>query len=464
MDYRVLNPGEIESLRKLIPAERFFVGNAINPDYHRDELENYTAAPQAVVRPVSTEEVAGVVRFANENVIPIVVRGTATGLVGGAVPTHGGIVLDMTLMNRIYDLDPENLTVRAEAGVLLMDLAQYAQDHGFLYPPDPGEKSATIGGNISTNAGGMRAVRYGVTREYVLALTVVMPDGEVLQLGTPVVKTSSGLNLKELVIGSEGILCVVTEAVLKLIPRPAHSVSLLVPFNDIDAALDAVPHIITSNTNPTAIEFMERATIKYAEEFLRRSFPDSRSSSYLLLTFDGQTEEEVRNNWQTVADLMLERGASDVFILDSAERKHSVWSAREAFLLGIKASTTQMDECDVVVPRTRLGDFIRYTHEISERLQVRLPSFGHAGDGNLHVYICRDELGQEAWVDVVEEAFDLMYAKAKELGGQVSGEHGIGLAKRAYLVASVGEAQMRLMREIKRVFDPKGILNPGKVV
>ena len=464
MDYRVLDPAEIEELQHLIPPERVLSGEDINPDYHRDELENFTAAPQAVVRPISTEEVSKVMACAYEHNIPVVVRGTATGLVGGAVPTCGGIVLDMTLMNKIRDLDRENLTVRAEAGVLLMDLAGFAEQQGYLYPPDPGEKSATIGGNISTNAGGMRAVRYGVTREYVLALTAVMPDGEIVQLGTPVVKTSSGLNLKELVVGSEGILCVVTEAVLKLIPRPKYSVSLLVPFGNIERALESVPSIIASDTDPTAIEFMERATIKYAEQFLRRDFPESRSSSYLLLTFDGQTEDIVRTNWQTVADLLLTLGAEDVFVLDSEDRKRSVWSAREAFLLGIKASADQMDECDVVVPRTALAEFVNYTHEISARLNVRLPSFGHAGDGNLHVYICRDNMTDEAWEETVKEAFDRMYTKAKELGGQVSGEHGIGLAKRSYLAASVGDTQMRLMREIKKVFDPKGILNPGKVL
>lgn len=431
MNYRELTDVEINGLKELLPVGRVLLGEAISPDYHRDELENYTAIPQAVVRAESTEEVAMVMAYAYEQGIPVVVRGSATGLVGGVVPTAGGIVLDLTRMNAISGLDPENLTVKAEAGVLLMDLAAFAEAHGFLYPPDPGEKSATIGGTISTNAGGMRAVRYGVTREYVLALTVVLPNGEIQQLGTPVVKTSSGLNLKELVIGSEGILCVVTEAVLKLIPRPEHTVSLLVPFEDIDAALAAVPGIITANTQPTAIEFMERATLVYAEAYLRRRFPDTGSDAYLLLTFDGQTEAEVETNVQRVAELMLESGAVDVYLLDTEVRRRSVWSAREALLLGIKASTTQMDECDVVVPRTELAAFLRYTHELSERLNVRLPSFGHAGDGNLHVYICRDAMDDETWEAVQKEAFDAMYAKAKELGGQVSGEHGIGLAKRA---------------------------------
>ncbi|MBR0376648.1 MAG: FAD-binding oxidoreductase, partial [Firmicutes bacterium] len=361
-------------------------------------------------------------------------------------------------------LDEKNLTVTVEPGVLLMDLAKFAEDNDFLYPPDPGEKSATIGGNISTNAGGMRAVKYGVTRDYVRGLTVVMPDGQVMELGGKVVKNSSGYAVKDLIVGSEGTLGIITQATLKLIPLPQYTVSLLIPFADFASGISTVPKIIQSKCQPVAIEFMERDTLLFSEQFLGKRFPDTQSPAYLLLTFDGSNMNHIREQYDQVAKLCLEEGATDVFLVDTEERKTSVWSARGAFLEAIKASTTEMDECDVVVPRDRVAEFIIYTHELSRKLNVRIPSFGHAGDGNLHVYICRDGLDQETWESTLAKAFDLMYTKAAELKGQVSGEHGIGFAKKGYMAAQLGEAEMELMRRIKAAFDPKNILNPDKVV
>jgi len=347
--------------------------------------------------------------------------------------------------------------------VLLMEFAAFAEEHDFLYPPDPGEKSATIGGNISTNAGGMRAVKYGVTRDYVRALTVVLPNGEILKLGAAVAKNSSGYSLKDLVIGSEGTLCVITEAVLKLVPLPKVSVSLLVPFPDIKSAIEAVPEIIRSKVTPTAIEYMSRDTILFSESYLGKRFPDTKNDAYILLTFDGNSQAQVDLDMSVVADLCLSIGALDAYIVDTEERKKSVWSARGAFLEAIKASTTEMDECDVVVPGNQVDTFIKYTHELAAEFGVRIPSFGHAGDGNLHVYICRDALSDEDWEKTLAAIFDRMYEKSVELGGLVSGEHGIGYAKKDFLRRQYGETPIALMQGIKQVFDPKNILNPGKV-
>jgi glycolate oxidase len=345
-----------------------------------------------------------------------------------------------------------------------MDLQKFAEENGFFYPPDPGEKAATIGGNISTNAGGMRAVKYGVTRDYVMGMTVVLADGEIVTLGGKVAKNSSGYSLMDLIVGSEGTLGIVTQTVLKLIPKPACSVSLLMPFRDMEAALRMVPRIIMSKAEPTAIEFMERDIILMSEEYLGKRFPDSASPCYLLLTFDGQSPAVVEAQYEAVADLCLENGATDAWIVDTEERTASVWGARGAFLEAIKASTPDIDECDVVVPRDKMCEFILYTHELAKELQVRIPYFGHAGDGNLHVYVCRDGISRERWGAVLAEAFANMYKKAALYGGQVSGEHGIGFAKREFLRGQLGEAQMRLMQGIKHAFDPKGILNPGKII
>ncbi|MBQ4150998.1 MAG: FAD-binding oxidoreductase [Clostridia bacterium] len=461
--YNQINEQDLAFLRSVVGDARVLYGEDISPDYSHDELGGISRMPDVLVRVLSTEEISAIMKHAYARTIPVTVRGSGTGLVGSSVAVEGGIMLETTMMNKILELDEDNLTVTVQPGVLLMELSAFAEDHDFLYPPDPGEKSATIGGNISTNAGGMRAVKYGVTRDYVRALTVVMPNGEIMQLGSKVVKNSSGYSLKDLIIGSEGTLAIITEAVLKLMPLPKFSVSLLVPFPDMKTAIESVPKIIRSKVIPTAIEYMSRDTILFSESYLGKKFPDKKNDAYILLTFDGNTEHQVQSDMQTVADLCLEIGALDAYIVDTDERKKSVWSARSAFLEAIKASTTEMDECDVVVPRSKVDEFIKYTHKIAEDENVRIPSFGHAGDGNLHVYICRDDLDDTAWEKKLEVCFDLMYKKAEELGGLVSGEHGIGYAKKGYMRKQYGEEQIALMQGIKKAFDEKNILNPGKV-
>ncbi|MBQ2967257.1 MAG: FAD-binding oxidoreductase [Clostridia bacterium] len=461
--YNKVTTEDIQKLSAVLGTENVLYGDAISPDYAHDELGSIEKMPEVLVRVHSTEEISAVMKLAFERSIPVTVRGSGTGLVGAAVPVEGGILLETTQMNKILELDTENMTVTVQPGVLLMELAAFAEENDFLYPPDPGEKSATIGGNISTNAGGMRAVKYGVTRDYVRTLTVVMPNGEIVVLGGKVAKNSSGYSLKDLVIGSEGTLCIIAEAVLKLVPLPKVSVSLLVPFPDMKSAIEAVPKIIRTKVTPTAIEYMSRDTILFSESYLGKKFPDTKNDAYILLTFDGNTDEQVEADMKCVADLCLEIGALDVYIVDTEERKKAVWSARGAFLEAIKASTTEMDECDVVVPVNKVDEFIKFTHKLAEELNVRIPSFGHAGDGNLHIYICRDALEQSDWEKVLTVAFDRMYEKAKELGGLVSGEHGIGYAKKEYLKDLYGNTPIALMQGIKKVFDEKNILNPGKI-
>ena len=392
--YNKVTREDLAALQQIVGESEVFWGEAINEDYAHDELGGISRMPEVLVRVRSTEEVSAIMKLAYQRNIPVTIRGSGTGLVGAAVPIHGGILLETTKMNKILALDENNLTITVQPGVLLMELAAFAEEHDFLYPPDPGEKSATIGGNISTNAGGMRAVKYGVTRDYVRALTVVLPNGEILQLGASVAKNSSGYSLKDLVIGSEGTLCIITEAVLKLVPLPKVSVSLLVPFPDMKSAIESVPHIIRSKVTPTAIEYMSRDTILFSESYLGKRFPDTKNDAYILLTFDGNSQAQVEQDMSVVADLCLNIGALDAYIVDTEERKKSVWSARGAFLEAIKASTTEMDECDVVVPGNQVDTFIKFTHELADKYRVRIPSFGHAGDGNLHVYICRDSVQQ----------------------------------------------------------------------
>lgn len=462
--YNKITEKDIEYLKTIVNEEDFFEGASISSDFSHDELGTVKHMPDVLMYVHTAEEVSKILKYANENLIPVVARGSGTGLVGACVPLEGGIVINTTKMNHILELDENNLTLTVEPGVLLMEIYDYVESRGFFYAPDPGEKSATIGGNISTNAGGMRAVKYGVTRDWVRALEVVLPTGEIETFGRKVVKDSTGYSLKNLMIGSEGTLGVITKAILRLEPKPVESISLLVPFIDAATGLDAVPAIIKAKVAPTAIEFFERNTILFAEEYLGRAFPDKKSDSYILLTFEGKNKAELEYNYGVAADICLdELGATDVFIVDTQERKEAVWKARGAFLEAIKSSTTEMDECDVVVPRSEVANYIKFTYDLAKKYEIRIPSFGHAGDGNLHIYICRDDYTKAVFEEKLKNIFAEMYKEAARIGGLVSGEHGIGYAKKEYMKEVLGDKQMELMRGIKAVFDPNHILNPGKL-
>lgn len=464
MSYKKLDEKDLASLKSICGAERVIARESIGEDYCHDELGGTRAWPDVHVKAASTDEVSRIMKYAFEKKIPVTVRGSGTGLVGGAVPLEGGILLDLSGMNQFLELDEANMTLTLEPGVLLMDVGKYVEEHNLFYPPDPGEKTATIGGNISTNAGGMRAVKYGVTRDYVRALEVVLPNGDVINLGGKIAKNSSGYALKDLIVGSEGTLGIVTKATLRLLPLPKFKISLLVPFPDLKSAISTVPSIIRSSSVPTAVEFMEREVILAAEKFQARKFPDHSADAYLLLTFDGMSQQEIDLAYESVAKTCLDAGAIDVFISDTQERNESIWSARGAFLEAIKASTSDMDECDVVVPRSKVAEFVIFSHELQKKHHVRIRSFGHAGDGNLHIYVLKDSLDEDAWQRTLAATFADLYAKAKQLGGQVSGEHGIGFAKKAFLAESLAPEVRALMCGIKHVFDPENILNPRKVV
>lgn len=434
-------------------------------DYEHDEMTIYGLyRPEAVLLAQSAEEISAVMRHCNARRIAVTPRGAGTGLCGGCVATVGGIVLSTERMKRVLEVDGKNMTATVEPGVLLMEFPKALEGTGLFYPPDPGEKTATMGGNAMTNAGGMRAVRYGVTRDYVLGMEVVLASGEILTLGGKNVKTSSGYSLLDLMVGSEGTLGILTKLTVKLIPEPGANVSLLIPFADLESCIGAVPAVLGCGCEPTAVEFMEREVIACAEEYLGKQFPDSSADAYLLVRLDGESREGLKAGMERLTDLALRIGAKDVLLADTEERKESIWNSRGAFLEAIKNSTSVMDECDVVVPRERIPAFVRRSVAVGREAGVRVCSFGHAGDGNLHIYVCRDDMESQAWEAAVRQVMDGLYEAARSLGGEVSGEHGIGHAKRRFLRESLGETQMALMRGIKNVFDPNAILNPRKVI
>jgi len=464
MGFSKVEQKDIEFLKDLCGG-RVYTGADIHEDYTHDEMPEYgTHLPDAVVEVLSTEEVSKIVTYAGARNIPVVPRGTGTGLCGGCVAIYGGIMISTVKMNRIIEIDEDNLCARVEAGLVLMDLIAETEKRGLLYCPDPGEKSATIGGNVMTNAGGLRAVKYGVTKDYVLGMTCVLADGSVMETGGKVVKNCSGYNLLGLLTGSEGTLCVVTEVLLRLMPLPPFKMALLVPYDDAGRCIATVPEIIKAKIIPTAIEFAQQQVVHLAEEYLGKTFPHKSAPAYLIFSFDGNTQSELDAIYGRVADICLENGALDVFVSDTDERLESIWKPRGEFLEAIKSSTDEMDECDVVVPRSRMADFIYFIEELRDRQGIRIVSFGHAGDGNLHVYVCRDGMDKAEYGQKLKSCMDAMYEKANELGGEVSGEHGIGHAKADYLREYLSPEEAKVMEALKMALDPKGIMNPGKVI
>lgn len=459
----------IGKLQDIVGAQACLTGSDINDDYAHDEMPIYGQhMPAAVCLPETTEQVAAIMALCNDNDIPVTVRGAGTGLVGGCVPLYGGVILCTMNMNRILEYDMDNLTVRVQPGVRLCDLIEDVNDHGLFYPPDPGEKTGSIGGNVTTNAGGMRAVKYGTTRDYVLAMTVVLPSGEVLELGRAVTKSSSGYSLLNLVIGSEGTLAVVTEITLKLIVSPVATTSFILPFANIDEAIASVPGIKRAGLGPQSIEFMERDIVVDAEQHTgNQVFPaevdGQEAGAYILITLDGVDEEEIFQRAEQLAEIATEAGAFDVLVIDQPSERKAVWEVRDALLTVIEHDADLLDEMDVVVPVDTIPEFLGYVYGVGAEQGMRIRSFGHAGDGNLHVYCAGNDVDEQEFMEKAALIMERAYAKCSELGGQVSGEHGIGHAKKEYLRASVGDAAMRLMAGIKNVFDPKGILNPGKI-
>ena len=467
-EYNPVTAEVIAELEKVVPG-RVVVGEEVNPDYARDEMPIYgTRMPEVSVDALSTEEVAGIVKVCYEHNIPVTTRGAGTGLVGGCTPICGGVVICTTKMNKILSYDLDNFAVTVQPGVLLQDLADDALAHGCMYPPDPGEKLATLGGNVATNASGMRGVKYGATRDYVKAMTVVLPTGEVTRFGATVSKTSSGYSLLNLMIGSEGTLGIITELTLKLIPAPQATVSLIVPFEDLAACISTVPKFKMNHFNPQAIEFFEKEILVTSEEYLgKQVFPrkveGTEVGAYLLITFDGDSQDEMDDLVERAAEMLLEEGALDVLVADTPPKLKDAWAARSSFLEGIEEQTKLLDECDVVVPVTKIPDYVIFADELAKNYDFRLQYFGHGGDGNLHIYTCSNDMEKDEFLRQVDDFMSKLYAKTMELGGQISGEHGIGMGKVKYLAQAVGETNMELMRGIKKVFDPKLILNPGKV-
>lgn len=463
--YHKLTAEDIDALTRVTAKERTAVGEEILKEYYHDEMPEYGVfAPEMYIEALSTEEVSAVMKYAYEHNIPVTVRGAGTGLAGGATCKFGGIMLSVMKMNKIEEPDTQNLTITVQAGALLTDVAEKAASVGLFYPPDPGERTATIGGNVITNAGGMRAVRYGLTRDYVRCITAVLPDGEIVELSSNVAKNTTGYAIKDLVIGSEGTLCIATEITLRLIPRPNCTRTLVLTFPAIEACIETVPKLLQTPYVPTAIEFLEKELTDVVSRCLNKPFPVQEGNDFLIVMYDGSSIEEVEQACSMACDIAMDMGALDVKICDTPERIDSVWSVRGAILEGMKADSDAQEECDVVVPRAKIADFVKTAQQIGRKYKIRVIVCGHAGDGNIHTEMLRNNLTDEEWQTNTKACLKELYAKSKELGGQLSGEHGIGNGRLEYLRPFVGDRMYRLYRSVKLAFDDKLILNPGKLV
>lgn len=440
-------------------------------DYGHDEfsLRDISRVPDLVVKPKTAEEVAAILRLANEHKIPVTPRGGATGLCGGCVPSSGGIVLSLEKMNRILEIDPDNQMAVAEAGVTLRDFEQSIEDAGFYFPPHPGEESAMIGGMIATNAGGSRAVKYGVIRNYVRGLEVVVPTGEIIHLGGKLIKSSTGYNLLHLFIGSEGTLGVITAATIQFLTKPAVTRSLVIPFAGLEKAIETVPLMFKKKIVPLALEFVPLDVIKISEEHLHKKWPCSQGQTHLLVILDAQSEEEMDRLSQAVAEAALENEALDVFIADTAKKQETVLDIRSKIYEAIKSETIEI--LDISIPRAEIVGHVKKVQEVSRKYDIWLPTFGHAGDGNVHTHIMKARyengavipLPESEWRDKSEKVREELYEDCRARGGVISGEHGIGLIKKKYLAFSLDPRQVELMKGLKKVFDPNNILNPGKI-
>lgn len=444
-------------LKKIIPdTNRIFFSDNIEPKYLSDTLGRKKGNASALVFPTTTKEVSSILKFAFENNIPVTPRGAGTNLVGSTVPRDGAIIIDFSLMNHILEIDKENFTATVEPGVILEDFQKHVESLGLFYPPDPGEKRASIGGNISTNAGGMRAVKYGVTRDYVMGLEIVLADGTIIQTGSKNRKDTTGLDLKNIVIGSEGTLAVITKCILKLVGKPEKSTSLLLSFDSLKSGIETVPVILRANLNPTAVEFIERKVVKLGEDFLNLQFPDQNAAAYLLLTFDGSSEEIDQNILRLKK--VVENSAKKITVLDNQELSQNVWRIRGCLVKAVEAVSEQ-EPLDIVVPISKIDSFVNFVNQLESESKMQMISFGHAGDGNVHLCVVRGNRDEKTWTTELHENLEKLYSKAHDLGGLISGEHGLGISKRDFFFKETAPENVQLMNQIKFAFDKKGLLN-----
>ncbi len=468
-EYNPITPAILSELQKIVGSRYVLSGDPekLEP-YSHDEIaeKHYAHLPEVVVKPRTAQEIAAIMQLANRSKIPVTPRGAGSGLSGGAVPVKGGIVLSVERMNEILEIDRENLVVVVEPGVVTNEINARLKDCGLWFAGYPmSVESCFIGGNVAENAGGGKAVKYGVTERYILGLEVVTPEGAIIQLGGKMVKNVVGYDLVKLMVGSEGTLGIFTKIIIKLLPLPTQKVDLLVMFTDVTTAIGMVPAIMTlGRIIPTAVEFMDRLSFQTAYKYLNEHLPHEDAGAMLLIEIDGNSLEQLEKEYETIGQLCLDRGAIDVFVADNYTTQERVWSIRRNIAEAFKVYSPIQSLEDIVVPVASIPLLLPEITQIADKYGVLIPCYGHAGDGNLHATVVRKpEMALETWDHQLPEILRELYAQTVRFGGTISGEHGIGHKRKDFIGQVLEPTTIELMRRLKLAFDPLNILNPGKI-
>lgn len=460
-----ITPSIITQFETIVGAEYVLTDHENVEKYGRDETEKLFYAPQVIVKPRTPQEISQLLLICNEHLIPVTPRGAGTGLSGGALPHLGGLVISMERFNQILNIDERNLQVITEPGVITEVLQDTVKEKGLFYPPDPASKgSCFIGGNISENSGGPKAVKYGVVKDYVLNLEVVLPTGEIIWTGSNVLKNATGYNLTQLLVGSEGTLGIVTKIVLRLIPHPKFDVLMLAPFNSLEKASEAVSAIFRAGITPSAMELMEIDAIRLATKMLdSTAIPLTDDlAAHLIIEVDGNNMEVLMSEMEAIAEVLMQYEAGELLFADDAQQKNELWKIRRRANEAAVTAGYTIEE-DTVVPRAVLPQLIKGVKALGEEHGFKVVCYGHAGDGNLHIRINHPTIKTSYGNEEINTILKNLFVLVKELGGTISGEHGIGLIQKAYIPVMFDEVTLQLMRGIKKTFDPNHILNAGKI-
>lgn len=455
----------LEAFKTICSEKYVLVDEESLHNYAHDETEDLHFLPDVVIKPGSTEEISAILKICNQYKIPVTPRGAGTGLSGGALPHLGGVLLSIERLNQIIQIDERNLQVITEPGVITEVLQNAVKEKGLFYPPDPSSRgSCMIGGNIAENSGGPKAVKYGVVKDYVLNLEVVLPTGEIIWTGANVLKNATGYNLTQLIVGSEGTLGIVTKAVLKLIPLPKLDLLMLVPFRNPVDACAAVSAIFAAGYVPSAMEFMERDAIEWSMRYVDNCIVPmhDETQAHLLIEVDGNDMDVLMKEMEGISEVVMNYNPGEILFADDAQQKAELWKLRRRVGEAVKSHSIYKEE-DTVVPRAELPTLLQGVKDIGNKYGFKSVCYGHAGDGNLHVNIIKGDLSDEQWNGSLKDGIVEIFELVKNLGGTISGEHGIGLVQKEYLPIVFDPVQMRLMKSIKALFDPNNILNAGKI-
>jgi glycolate oxidase len=458
-----INRSDLDGFRAICGDDLVLTDRADLEIHGSDETEDLSFPPEVVVLPRTAAQVQAIMKHCAARQLPVTPRGAGTGLSGGALPVHGGVCLSLAKMNQILEVDTENLVAVVQPGVITQVLQETVEAKGLFYPPDPASRgSCFIGGNVAECAGGPRALKYGVTKDYVLGVEAVLPSGDLIRWGGKLLKNVTGYNLAQLLVGSEGTLAIVTEITLKLIPLPKERIMIVCPFDDGEAAARALTKIFMARLSPSAAEYLEGAAVRCAEQKFGKSFPQSDAEAHLLLELDGNDRALLEHDAEQVGEICLNEGARDALIADDPQKVADIWQMRRGIGEAVKSVSVYKEE-DTVVPRARLPELVRVVREICAKHRLTAITYGHAGDGNLHVNILKTDLSDADWEGRLPGAITELFERVVVMGGTISGEHGIGWVQKHYMPIALSPVELDLMKRLKRAFDPDGILNPGKV-